>query len=158
MNNINIIMTNMNQMMNSMNLLNKLINDFGTYQINNNNNNIININNPFNFNNQINEKLITIRFEIDNVKKSYNIECRLNDKLSYVINKFKRISGKTSEMKFIFNNMELNPNLTVEKANLFNLSKIIVLEMQNILGGYFDNVDIIESIVIKFKFINTGKY
>ena len=128
MSNINIIMTNMNQMMNNMNLMNKLINDLGTYQISNNN--MPNVNIPFNFNNQIKENIITLTFEVYGNKEPecYNIQCSLKDKISDVINKFRITANKTSEIEFIFNAIKLNPNLTVEETKLKNLSKIAAIE------------------------------
>ena len=88
-----------------------------------------NINIPFNFNNQIKENIITLIFVVKgNKEHDYNIQCSPNDKISDVINKFKITANKTSEMKFIFNANELNPNLTVEEAKLENQSRILVIE------------------------------
>ena len=45
-------------------------------------------------------------------------------------------SGRTDKCKFIFNNKELFPEMKICQSGLTNLSKILVISIQNIIGAF----------------------
>ena len=68
-------------------------------------------------------------------KNAYSIECRMKDKISVVIERYRNKSADREEKKFISNAINLNPNQTVEEAGLCNNSNIYVFEYEGVKGG-----------------------
>ena len=143
MNNINIVLTNMNQLMTNMNQMNKLINEIGNNQINNNNfNNFNNMNNminminfnPMNFNNAIKDDIF-IYFEEKNRRTS--IKCNLKDKISNVIKNYELKSDIKGPRIYVFNGHAVNKNVdeTVEDSGIVDGSIIIIHKPEDLLGG-----------------------
>ena len=95
------------------------------------NNNMDNIQEPKN-------EEIMLLFEKQSDRSVITIHCTPDDKLSFVFNRFlQKINSRSNrnDLKFIHNNSVLNPSESVKEANLRNNSKILVFEMNRIIGG-----------------------
>ena len=77
----------------------------------------------------------TLLFE--NNKKITNIKISEQKLVKEAINMYKVKTGYTKHCKFIFNSMELFPELKICQSGLMNNSKIIVISFANIQGGLF---------------------
>ena len=143
MNNINIVVTNMNQLMANMNQMNKLINEIGNNQINNNNinnfNNMINMIdlNPMNHNNPIKYDFEILFEPSDDKRKTTLIQCNSKDKLSDVIKKYELKSNVKGKRKYLYNGQVLNVNgdVTIENSGIKDCGKVLVLSLDNVIGG-----------------------
>ena len=51
------------------------------------------------------------------------------------INKYRLKSGKTNKCKFLSNSHELHPETKISETGLNNNSQILVIPLENILGG-----------------------
>ena len=68
-------------------------------------------------------------------KSSYSIPCVLNEKVSDIIQEYKRISlDNDISNTFIFNGKELNLNITVAEAGLTNQANISVITTKKVEG------------------------
>jgi hypothetical protein len=63
-----------------------------------------------------------------------SIKCEDSNLLSNVIKKYRQEANDYDEdIKFIFNAREINPNLTVGEAGLYNNSNIFVVKPKNVV-------------------------
>ena len=74
-------------------------------------------------------------FENQNDKQTYNIRISEHKNVSEAINLYKIKSGREGKMKFIFNNKELCADLKICQSGLSNLSRILVISLQNLKGA-----------------------
>ena len=74
-------------------------------------------------------------FENQNDKQTYNIRISENKTVNEAINLYKIKSGREGKMKFIFNNKELCTDLKICQSGLNNLSRILVISLQNLKGA-----------------------
>ena len=74
-------------------------------------------------------------FENQNDKQTYNIRISENKTVQEAINLYKIKSGRNGKMKFIFNNKELCPDFKICASGLNNLSRILVISLQNLKGA-----------------------
>ena len=74
-------------------------------------------------------------FENQNDKQTYNIRISENKTVQEAINKYKIKSGRQGKMKFIFNNKELCADFKICQSGLNNLSRILVISLQNLKGA-----------------------
>ena len=97
-----------------------------------------NMNQMIDTNNSINNpKMINITF-VKNKEPEIKTKVNgfLHEKISDIINKYKRQSGDTDQaLLFIFNGMKLNISKTLEEACLLDGSIVYVISSQNIMGG-----------------------
>ena len=88
--------------------------------------------------NQVNESdgiNVTFRRSGEN-KKPITIKCRINEKVSDLIEKYRAESGDRDETKkFIYNAKALHPSLTLSEAGIENKSNIFVVVTKGIKGG-----------------------
>ena len=64
------------------------------------------------------------------------VECKPGDKVSKIIERYRRQSGdKDLSKKFIFNARALHPSLTVAEAGLTDNANIFVVETKGVRGG-----------------------
>ena len=132
--NINQIMTNMNQLMTNMNQMNQLINSLNGNQPNNGLNNInFMMNNMNNLNVPIYNTFVI--FEEPHSGKSFLINCNKNDKLKYVIEKYRAKSGDINSTKFIHNAEVINLEKTIEENGINKGNRIIVIDEKKVYGG-----------------------
>ena len=93
------------------------------------------------FNNNVQESLkdkIALYFRHNSIEDhNFSIMCNLDDKISDVIEKYKKKTGcdDISSRKFVYNSYFLNPSKSVKETGLVNGSVIFVLESKNIKGG-----------------------
>ena len=66
-----------------------------------------------------------------------NITIRIDEQklVSEAITMYKLKSGRTDKCKFIFNNKELFPEMKICQSGLNNLSRILVISIQNVIGA-----------------------
>ena len=155
MNNMNMMggMNNMNMMgMDGMNMMNmmgmdgmNMMNMMGMGGMNNMN--MMGMNNMnmmgmggMNMTNQNSVKLDDSKgwnliFENQNDKQTYNIRISENKTVKEAINMYKIKSGREGKMKFIFNNKELFPDMKICQSGMNNLSRILVISLQNLKGA-----------------------
>ena len=126
---------------NNMNLINPMQNQINIF----NNNQFQHMMTPKQiintFNNNVQESLkdkIALFFR-HNFIKEYNssIMCNLDDKISDVIEKYKKKTGcdDIRSIKFIHNSYLLNPSTSVRETGLINGSVIFVLRTKDVKGG-----------------------
>ena len=143
MNNINIVVNNMNQLMANMNQMNKLINEIGNNQINNNNinnfNNMINMIdfNPMNLNNPIKYDFEILFEPYDDKRKTTLIQCNSKDKLSDVIKKYElKTDSKGKFRYYIYNGkpLDVNGDVIVENSGIHDHGRVLVVETEGLVG------------------------
>ena len=82
---------------------------------------------------------ITVIFrahEVEGATPPEMVECKLGDKVSKIIERYRRQSGdKDLSKKFIFNAKALHPSLTVAEAGLTDNANILVVATKGIRGG-----------------------
>ena len=103
-------------------------------------NNIIpfpNMNQMINPNNSMNNpNMINVTFVNNKTNKKTNVNGFLHEKISDIINKYKRQSGDTEDLYFFFfNGMKLNISKTLEETGLCEGSSIYVINRKDIMGG-----------------------
>ena len=74
-------------------------------------------------------------FENQNDKKSLTIRISEQKLVKEAISMYMIKSGKTDKCKFIFNNKELFPDMKICQSGLNNLSRILVISTQNVIGA-----------------------
>ena len=74
-------------------------------------------------------------FENQNDKKSYSIRISEQKTVQEAINLYLLKSGRSPNCKFIFNNKPLYPEMIICQSGLQNLSKILVISLQNVIGA-----------------------
>ena len=74
-------------------------------------------------------------FENQNDMQAITIRIDEQKLVSEAITKYKLKSGRTDKCKFIFNNKELFPEMKICQTGLQNLSKILVVSIQNVIGA-----------------------
>ena len=74
-------------------------------------------------------------FENQNDKKSLTIRISEQKLVKEAISKYMLKSGRTDKCKFIFNNKELFGDLKICQSGLNNLSRILVISTQNVIGA-----------------------
>ena len=126
MNNMgNPMMMNMNManpMMNmNMNMPNQMMNMPGM-----NNNTPVNIDDAGGWN---------LIFENQNDSQSFNIRISEQKLVKEAISLYYLKSNKSDKCKFIFNNKELFPEMKICQSGLTNMSKILVISIQNLKGA-----------------------
>ena len=95
------------------------------------NNNMDNIQEP-------KKEEIMLLFGKQSDRSVITIHCTPDDKLSLVFNLYLEkinFSDNRNDLKFIYNNSALIPSESVKEASLRNNSKILVFEMNRIIGG-----------------------
>ena len=79
---------------------------------------------------------VLFRYYSEGLPKNVRIKCRMKDKVSDVIERYRNEANDRSQTKkFIFNAIGLNPNQTVEEVRLSNNSVIVVVETEGVRGG-----------------------
>jgi len=142
-NNMNMMNNNMmeNNMMNNNMMNNNMMNN---NMMNNNMNNMMN--NMMNLNNMMSPMInmeIMNENELPSIKDNINvifkkdkpimINCKLNEKVSEVIKKYRAKSlDNEKNIRFIFNAKELKPSNSVAEAGLMENSNIFVIRTKNI--------------------------
>ena len=104
-----------------------------------NQNHMMNPNQKFN-QNQVNESdciYVTFRHSSPGEnKKPITIKCRINEKVSDLIEKYRAESGdRDKNKKFIYNAKALHPSLTLSEAGIENKSNIFVVVIHELKGG-----------------------
>jgi len=74
-------------------------------------------------------------FEDTNNKTTYNVKISEYKTVKEAISIYKLKSMRTGKMKFIFNNKELFPEMKICQSGLNNLSRILVISIQNVIGA-----------------------
>ena len=74
-------------------------------------------------------------FENQNDKKSLTIRISEQKLVKEAISKYMLKSGRTDKCKFIFNNKELFTEMKICQSGLNNLSRILVISTQNVIGA-----------------------
>ena len=74
-------------------------------------------------------------FENQNDKKSLTITISEQKLVKEAISKYMLKSGRTDKCKFIFNNKELFADMKICQSGLTNLSRILVISTQNVIGA-----------------------
>ena len=154
---------NMNMMMNqnSMNntsMMNMMIamrniEQFNMMMMNNfnnvNNNNNFNINNIVNqnysnneFDNNLDDEQLNIYFQRnkknDNIEFKIRIICKYDELVKDVIDRYCfKTNEKKEELLFLFNSKKMKENETVQNARLMNMSRILVIDTKQLIGGKF---------------------
>ena len=126
-------MMNQNQMMNPNQMMfpNQMMNQ----------NHMMNPNQNFNQNQDNESDCIYVTFRRSSANenekpKPISIKCRINEKVSDLIDKYRAESGDRDETKkFIYNAKVLHPSLTLSQAGIMNNSYIFVVVTQGIKGG-----------------------
>ena len=77
----------------------------------------------------------TLIFENQNDRKAITIRINEQKLVSEAISLYKVKSGRIDKCKFIFNNKELFPEMKICQTGLQNLSKILVVSIQNVIGA-----------------------
>ena len=125
-----------NPMPNQINMFNNINNNLFQQMmpikpINNNNNFINNVQEP-------KKEIYSLIFK-NSSGMSIVMQCLPDDKLSSVFDKYEAkigFSDKKDAFKYVCNDCVLNPSESVKKANLRNLSKIVIVNLHNdIIGG-----------------------
>ena len=75
-------------------------------------------------------------FENQNDRTSITIRISEQKYIKEAISVYMIKSGRTDKCKFIFNNKELFPEMKICQSGLTNLSKILVISIQNIIGAF----------------------
>ena len=109
----------------------------------------------------------SINIGFDTHDGKYNIICDPNEKISSLIEKYRiKANDNNQKEKFIFNANELDPNKTLSEAGLRDGSKIIVIDMRDIIPGGAGfkyeiksnkHIELIPQISIYFNNINEEK-
>ena len=107
------------------------------------NNNLSNLNIPQSNSTQTqqNNEFINVKIRAEtgenNNNKGIEIQCRLDEKVSDLIEKYRSKTGDNDPTKkFIFNAKALNPDLTLEEAKVQNNAYIFVVRTKGIKGAY----------------------
>ena len=74
-------------------------------------------------------------FENQNDRQSFNIRISEQKLVKEAISYYYLKSNKTEKCKFIFNNKELYPEMKICQSGLNNLSRILVISTQNVIGA-----------------------
>ena len=75
-------------------------------------------------------------FENQNDRQTVNIKISENKLVKEAINLYKLKSNRTKEkLKFVFNNKELFQDMRICQSGLNNMSKILVISLQNLKGA-----------------------
>ena len=74
-------------------------------------------------------------FENQNDKKSFIIRISEQKLVKEAISKYMLKSGRADKCKFIFNNKELFTEMKICQSGLNNLSRILVISTQNVIGA-----------------------
>ena len=74
-------------------------------------------------------------FENQNDRQSFNIRISEQKLVKEAISLYYLKSNKTEKCKFIFNNKELFPEMKICQSGLNNMSKILVISIQNLKGA-----------------------
>ena len=74
-------------------------------------------------------------FENQNDKKSLTIRISEQKLVKEAISMYMLKSGRTDKCKFIFNNKELFGEMKICQSGLNNLSRILVISTQNVIGA-----------------------
>ena len=75
-------------------------------------------------------------FENQNDRSTITIRISEQKYIKEAISVYMIKSGRTDKCKFIFNNKELFPEMKICQSGLTNLSKILVISIQNIIGAF----------------------
>ena len=75
-------------------------------------------------------------FENQNDRSTITIRISEQKYIKEAISIYMIKSGRTDKCKFIFNNKELFPEMKICQSGLTNLSKILVISIQNIIGAF----------------------
>ena len=123
---------NLKEMMENLNQMEMLIN-----QMQNNNNKTFE---EINKNEDLDYQQIGLRFVKGGDGRhddGMTVECRLDEKVSDVIQRYRIKTGDQDIAKIIyyFNSRDLNPNITVAEAGLYNLATIYVHHTGGMYGG-----------------------
>ena len=92
-----------------------------------------------NINNKIDQnKIINVKFEQKSTGKTYVIYCNKNDRISDIIELYKKKSNDYNDNHFIFNNTRLNDlTCAINEIKIIDRSTIIVLRMNILKGGKY---------------------
>ena len=74
-------------------------------------------------------------FENQNDRQTFNIRISEQKYVKEAISLYYLKSNKTVKCKFIFNNKELYPEMKICQSGLTNMSKILVISIQNLKGA-----------------------
>ena len=74
-------------------------------------------------------------FENQNDRQTFNIRISEQKLVKEAISYYYLKSNKTEKCKFIFNNKELFPEMKICQSGLTNMSKILVISIQNLKGA-----------------------
>ena len=74
-------------------------------------------------------------FENQNDRQTFNIRISEQKYVKEAISLYYLKSNKTDKCKFIFNNKELFPEMKICQSGLTNMSKILVISIQNLKGA-----------------------
>ena len=74
-------------------------------------------------------------FENQNDRQTFNIRISEQKLVKEAISLYKLKSNRTENCKFIFNNKELFPEMKICQSGLSNMSKILVISIQNLKGA-----------------------
>ena len=74
-------------------------------------------------------------FENQNDRQTFNIRISEQKLVKEAISLYYLKSNKTDKCKFIFNNKELFPEMKICQSGLTNMSKILVISIQNLKGA-----------------------
>ena len=88
------------------------------------------LNNPFN-----NKDYYEILFQKDITGKVTVLHCNSKEIISDVIKRYREKAKDYDENRFTFNNMKLNPSLTLFESKIFKGSKILVITQGVVKGG-----------------------
>ena len=81
------------------------------------------------------EKGWNLIFENQNDRQTFNIRISEQKYVKEAISAYYLKSNKTDKCKFIFNNKELFPEMKICQSGLSNMSKILVISIQNLKGA-----------------------
>ena len=76
----------------------------------------------------------TVHFRIGQNLPSIGVQCMPDEKISSIIEKYRKKSGDSTAEKFIFNSHALSPFLTAAESGLTNNANIFVVETK-VVGG-----------------------
>ena len=152
-NNMNMMMNGMNanmmeMMMNNMNQLQKMMMNMMNNANNNNKNinfnNLVNQNNNNNeVNNDLNDEQLTIVFQrnkrSDKIDFIIKIVCKYDDLVNDVLNRYcLKTCERRDDLLFLYNSVNLKQNITVQNAGIINMSRILVIDTKQLIGGNFN--------------------
>ena len=121
-------------------------------QNNQNNNNNINNNNNFNNSgnqnvnnneeNNLDDEQLSLLFQRskknDKVDFKIKIICKYNELVKDVLDRYCfKTNEKKEDLLFLFNSVNLKENITVKKAGMINMSKVLVIDHKIMEGGKF---------------------